>query len=168
MANDHDLHSTAAQRLRVDGQRYTSNRRALVGLLDTTDHPVTIAEVLELRSDLAQSSVYRNLSVLEDSGVVHRVVATDEFTRFELAQDLTEHHHHLICTTCGAVADFTIEPHLEASMDDAFAQVSNQTGFETQHHRLDLVGRCARCVSCKSPNSDSFETDPGNTHDRLT
>jgi Fe2+ or Zn2+ uptake regulation protein len=141
----HDLHITAAQRLRGDGQRYTSNRRTLVELLDSTDHPVTIAEVLTLRTDLAQSSVYRNLSVLEQAGVVHRVVATDEFTRFELAQDLTEHHHHLICTTCGAVADFTIEPHLEASMAEAFALVSEQTGFETEHHRLDLVGRCAAC-----------------------
>jgi Fur family ferric uptake transcriptional regulator len=142
----HDLHITAAQRLRADSQRYTSNRRVLVDLLDATSHPVTIAEVLVLRPDLAQSSVYRNLAVLEQSGVVNRVVATDEFTRFELAQDLTEHHHHLICTTCGAVADFTIEPHLEASMDAAFRIVSRQTGFETEHHRLDLVGRCATCI----------------------
>jgi Fur family ferric uptake transcriptional regulator len=140
----HDLHTTAAQRL-GDGQRYTTNRRVLVELLDTTDHPVTIAEVLVLRAGLAQSSVYRNLSVLEQAAVVHRVVATDEFTRFELAQDLTEHHHHLICSTCGAVADFTIEPHLEASMADAFAQVGEQTGFQTDHHRLDLVGHCAGC-----------------------
>lgn len=142
----HDLHITAAQRLRGDQQRYTSNRRALVDLLANTHHPVTIAEVLTLRHDLAQSSVYRNLAVLEQAGVVNRVVATDEFTRFELAQDLTEHHHHLICTACGAVADFTIEPHLEASMDAAFALVSAQTGFETEHHRLDLVGRCATCA----------------------
>lgn len=141
----HELHTTAAQRLRGDGQRYTTNRRALVELLDTTDHPVTIAEVLVLRVGLAQSSVYRNLSVLEQAGVVHRVVATDEFTRFELAQDLTEHHHHLICSACGAVADFTFEPDVEASMADAFAQVGAQTGFQTDHHRLDLVGRCSTC-----------------------
>jgi len=141
----HELHTTASQRLRRVDQRYTTNRRALVELLDTTDHPVTIAEVLTLRSGLAQSSVYRNLSVLESAGIVHRVVANDEFTRFELAQDLTEHHHHLICSACGAVADFTMEPQLEASMADAFARVSTQTGFETDHHRLDLVGHCADC-----------------------
>ena len=140
-----DLHATAAQRLRVDGQRYTSNRRVLVDLLCTADHPVTIAEVLTRRTELAQSSVYRNLNVLEQAGVVHRVVATDEFTRYELAQDLTEHHHHLICSSCGAVADFTIEPTLEASMAEAFALVGAETGFETDHHRLDLVGRCTDC-----------------------
>jgi Fur family ferric uptake transcriptional regulator len=141
-----DLHATAAQRLRGDGQRYTTNRRVLIELLAATDHPVTIAEVLTLRADLAQSSVYRNLAVLEQAGVVHRVVATDEFTRYELAEDLTEHHHHLICSSCGAVADFTIGPALEASMAEAFAQVGRATGFEADLHRLDLVGRCADCT----------------------
>ena len=141
----HDLHATAAQRLRSDGQRYTSNRRALIDLLDATDHPVTIAEVLTLRTDLAQSSVYRNLSVLEQAGVVHRVVATDEFARYELAQDLTEHHHHLICSSCGAMADFTIAPRLEDALAQAFAQVASDTGFLAEHHRLDLLGVCATC-----------------------
>ena len=149
MSEDHlppaDLHATAAQRLRRDGQRYTTNRRVLVEVLETTDHPVTITEVLAQRRDLAQSSVYRNLAVLEQSGVVHRVVATDEFTRYELAEDLTEHHHHLICSSCGAVADFTIGKVLEASMAEAFAEVGRSTGFEADLHRLDLVGRCAEC-----------------------
>ena len=149
MAHEHlppaDLHATAAQRLRRDGQRYTTNRRVLVELLADTDHPVTITEVLSQRSELAQSSVYRNLGVLEQAGVVHRVVATDEFTRYELAEDLTEHHHHLICSSCGAVADFTIGKVLEASMAEAFAEVTRSTGFEADLHRLDLVGRCAEC-----------------------
>jgi Fur family ferric uptake transcriptional regulator len=141
-----DLHATAAQRLRRDSQRYTTNRRVLVSLLESTDHPVTITEVLALRTDLAQSSVYRNLAVLEQAGVVHRVVATDEFTRYELAEDLTEHHHHLICSSCGAVADFTIGKSLEASMAKAFAEVGQATGFQADLHRLDLVGRCADCA----------------------
>ena len=143
----HDLHATAAQRLRSDGQRYTSNRRALIDLLDATDHPVTIAEVLTLRTDLAQSSVYRNLSVLEQAGVVHRVVATDEFARYELAQDLTEHHHHLICSSCGSVTDVPASSRLEESMARAAAEIARSTGFQTQQHRVDLVGLCSRCRS---------------------
>ena len=141
----HDLHATAAQRLRGDGQRYTSNRRALIDLLDATDHPVTIAEVLTLRTDLAQSSVYRNLSVLEQAGVVHRVVATDEFARYELAQDLTEHHHHLICSVCGSVSDFTVTPKLERELTAALARAAHDRDFRVEAHRLDLVGVCTDC-----------------------
>ena len=63
-----DLHTTAAARLREDEQRYTSNRRALVDVLAAADQPLTIPQVLERRSDLAQSSAYRNLAVNRSAG----------------------------------------------------------------------------------------------------
>jgi Fe2+ or Zn2+ uptake regulation protein len=140
-----DLHTTAAQRLRADGQRYTTGRRALVTLLDEATRPLTIAELLELDRSLAQSSAYRNLAVLERGGVVHRLVTTDEFARFELAEDLTEHHHHLICSSCGSMEDFTVSPQLETSLEKAFVKASETAGFTTQYHRLDLVGLCPTC-----------------------
>ena len=140
-----DLHATAAGRLRADGQRYTPGRRTLVDLLAEVDQPVTIPQLLEHRRGLAQSSAYRNLAVLERAGVVHRVVTSDEFARYELAEDLTEHHHHLICSECGIVRDFTVPPGLERSVDDALAKVAKQTGFTLRHHRLDLVGVCPSC-----------------------
>ena len=140
-----EIHTTAAQRLRADGQRYTTNRRVLVEILEATDRPLTIAEMLEHRDDLALSSAYRNLSVLERAGVVHRLVTSDEFARFELAEDLTEHHHHLICSNCGSMADFTIPSELETALDKAFARVAADVGFRAEHHRLDLLGHCAAC-----------------------
>jgi len=146
-----DLHRTAAERLGRDGQRYTVGRRAVVGVLGDADRPLTISEMLERDGCLAQSSAYRNLSVLERAGVVHRVVATDEFTRFELAEELTGHHHHLICSSCGAVADFTVAPELENTLAQAFAAVTASTGFHTEHHRLDLLGTCERCATTVTP-----------------
>jgi len=140
-----DLHTTAAQRLRADSQRYTTGRRALVTLLDEATRPLTISELLGLDPSLAQSSAYRNLAVLERGGVVHRLVTTDEFARFELAEDLTEHHHHLICSVCGSMEDFTVSPQLETSLEKAFEKVSTTAGFQTQYHRLDLVGLCPTC-----------------------
>lgn len=140
-----DVHTTAAGRLREDGQRYTACRRTLVEVLANADRPLTIAELLERDGRLAQSSAYRNLAVLEQAGVVDRLV-TDEFARFELAEDLTGHHHHLICSSCGRVADFTISHALERQLEDAFAHLSAAHGFVVEHHRLDLVGRCAGCA----------------------
>ncbi|MEX2294065.1 MAG: Fur family transcriptional regulator [Acidimicrobiales bacterium] len=140
-----DLHATAANRLRDDGQRYTSHRRALVELLAEVEQPCTIPQLLELRRDMAQSSVYRNLAVLERAGVVHRIMTTDEFGRYELAEDLTEHHHHLICSTCGDVTDFTLPSNAEADLEAALKKVARHTAFTAQHHRLDLVGTCPRC-----------------------
>jgi Fur family ferric uptake transcriptional regulator len=140
-----EIHVTAAQRLRADGQRYTTNRRLLVEILEATDRPLTIADMLEQNDGLALSSAYRNLAVLERAGVVHRLVTSDEFARFELAEDLTEHHHHLICSNCGSMADFTISPELERALDKAFTRVAADVGFHAEHHRLDLLGHCADC-----------------------
>ena len=141
-----DLHTTATNRLRTDGQRYTPRRRALVELLAESEQPLTIPQLLEHRRDLAQSSAYRNLAVLERAGVVHRIVTTDEFARYELAEDLTEHHHHLICSTCGDVTDFTVPEAVEHDIEAALSKVAEREGFHALSHRLDLVGTCATCA----------------------
>jgi Fe2+ or Zn2+ uptake regulation protein len=140
-----DLHPAIAARLGGDGQRYTSGRRRLVEVLVDAGRPLTAAEVL-VEGALAQSSAYRNLAVLEAAGVVHRVAGSDEFARFELAEDLTaHHHHHLICTACGTVADFTVPDQLEDAVDALAREVAATAGFRAELHRLDLYGRCAAC-----------------------
>jgi Fur family transcriptional regulator, ferric uptake regulator len=143
-----NIHATAAERLRRDGQRYTTNRRTLVEVLDDADRPLTIPELLSQRAGIPQSSAYRNLAVLERAGVVERVMATDEFARYELAEDLTDHHHHhLICAGCGAVSDFVVSAALERRLDAAVDAVASDTGYTIEGHRFDLIGRCADCSS---------------------
>jgi len=139
------VHTIAADRLRGDGQRYTTQRRALVDLLAEVAQPLTIPQLLERQHGLAQSSAYRNLAVLERAGVVHRIVTTDEFARYELAEDLTHHHHHLICSSCGEVTDFEVSPTVEHELETALARVARRAGFQVRTHRLDLVGTCASC-----------------------
>ncbi|QGG96612.1 Fur family transcriptional regulator [Actinomarinicola tropica] len=140
------VHRTASERLRRDGQRYTTSRRILVELLESADRPLTIPEMLSRRDGIPQSSAYRNLAVLERAGVVDRVLATDEFTRYELAEDLTEHHHHMICTDCGSVADFVMTPAAERRLDDAAAAIAEAAGFRISGHRFDLLGLCGACT----------------------
>jgi Fur family transcriptional regulator, ferric uptake regulator len=141
-----ELDRTATTRLRQAGQRYTDSRSALVHLLSSAEHPLTIPEILTAKSGMPQSSVYRNLAVLEDVGLVQRVASSDDWARFELAEDLTGHHHHQICTQCGEVRDFTLPGELETSLDDCLSSVASATGFTLQHHRLDLVGVCESCA----------------------
>lgn len=140
-----DLHLTVASRLRSLGQRYTANRRSLVEILDDAGQPLAISDILLGRSKLAQSSAYRNLAVLERTGVVRRVVTNKEFARYELAEDLTEHHHHLVCSNCGTVEDVMIPSRLERSMERALADVASGIGFAAISHRLDLIGTCRSC-----------------------
>lgn len=140
-----ELHDLVSARLRAGDQRYTSGRRRLVTLLTEGDGPMTIPQVLDADASLAQSSVYRNLAVLEEAGVVARIVTADDFARYELAEDLTEHHHHLICAACGEVADFSLEPEVEDQLEGVLREVAAQASFTMEHHRLDLVGVCGSC-----------------------
>lgn len=140
-----DLHELVAARLRTAGQRYTPGRRALVDRLSSAGQPLTIPEMLD-GGKLPQSSAYRNLVVLEQAGAVHRIVTSADFARYELTEDLTEHHHHLICSTCGQVEDFTAPPALERSLHEAVSDMEGETGFSALHHRLDLIGTCRSCA----------------------
>ena len=97
-------------------------------------------------SGLPQSSAYRNLAVLEQAGAVRRVVTDEDFARYELAEPLTEHHHHLICSTCGRVEDVTIPAPLEQSVDRTVEKLGRRNGFATVAHRLDLIGTCRDCA----------------------
>jgi Fur family transcriptional regulator, ferric uptake regulator len=141
-----DLREVAATRLHNVGQRLTANREALVDTFSDALRPLTIPEILARRRGLAQSSVYRNLVVLEEAGIVHRVVGTDDFARWELAEDVAGHHHHLICASCGSVEDVPASAGLERSVAAAAAAITRATGFHTQRHRVDLVGLCKRCA----------------------
>ncbi len=146
--SDDGLTNTVAARLRAVNQRSTANREAIVSVLGHASRPLTIPEILDAPHgrDLAQSSVYRNLVVLEDAGLVRRLVTDDEFARYELAEDLTEHHHHLVCLGCGRIEDIPADAHLELSLQAATEEIERTTGFRTQHHRIDLVGLCRRCA----------------------
>jgi Fur family transcriptional regulator, ferric uptake regulator len=143
---DPSLRERAAAQLRARQQRLTAGREQLIEVLAAADRPLTIPEILHRRRGLAQSSVYRNLVVLEDAGVVHRIVTHDEFARYELADELTGHHHHLVCATRGRVEDVPATAALEKSLDAAVARAARTSGFRTYHHRLDLVGVCSRCA----------------------
>lgn len=136
------MHDAAAVLVARNDQRYTAHRRRLVETLAGARRPLSVQELVG--SGLPQSSAYRNLAVLQEAGVVHRVDSGD-LSRYELAEELSEHHHHLICSSCGEVEDFTLPAAVEEQVESAAARVARKVGFALRHHRLDLVGTCPRC-----------------------
>lgn len=145
MATGSEFDRAVNQRLAEHDLRYTSGRRQIVTGLRAAGGPVTLPELLEIASDLAQSSAYRNLSLMEAAGVVRRLVHRGDHAHYELAEELTEHHHHLICETCGSVADVTLPSKLERILNEAFDDVAEDEGFTPHRHVIDVYGRCARC-----------------------
>lgn len=145
------VHATVATRLRDAGQRYTTQRRRLIEILAAARSPLSIPEILRGRRGLPQSSVYRNLAELVDAGVVRRIVTEEEFGRYELTEDLTGHHHHVICSGCGTTRDVTLPADVERTLDRTLDGVARGAGFADVGHRLDLVGLCDECGARPAP-----------------
>ena len=127
------------------GQRYTTKRKDIVGAMVRLGQPAGIPELLRLVDDLPQSSLYRNLTVLQDAGVVARVMSSQDGGLYELAEHITGHHHHLLCSQCGVVKDVVVPDALEHDLDTTLANLAKREGFALDRHRLDLIGRCASC-----------------------
>jgi len=141
-----ELDPAVEQRLRGAGQRYTAQRRDLVELLTRAAQPMSLPEILESSTELKQSSVYRNLAALEQAGVVRRVATDEEYGRYELAEELIGHHHHLVCANCGTMRDVEVPAELERTLDRTLDRIARRAGFARVRHRLDLVGLCADCA----------------------
>ena len=145
-----DIHRTIHSRLDQADYRYTTSRKSLVAILAEAGQPMSMPEILSA-AGLPQSSAYRNLTVLEGAGVVRRIVTHDDFCRYELAEDLTGHHHHLVCENCGLVEDFTLAKDLEVGLETALAKTANKRGLNVLGHRLDVYGLCQ---SCQAPPAE--------------
>ena len=145
MTIDSGIHEQVALRLLRVEQRYTRLRRALVETLAAAGRPLTIPEVLRADPGLTQSSAYRNITLLIEAGAARRVTGTDDHGRFELAEDLSGHHHHLVCASCGKVVDVKPSPRLERALAEAAQAAAEEDDFDVTEHRFDLLGMCAEC-----------------------
>lgn len=154
--NASSVHDIASERLEAIDQRYSPGRRRLVDVLANASHPLVTTEITSATDELPQSSVYRNLSILEEAGVVVKVLTTGERAAFELAEDLKGHHHHLVCVDCGRVIDVDLPDQVENLLSDGMSSLVAARGFTLIGHRLDLMGRCDQCL--RSRREESFST----------
>ena len=144
MADPASVHELVALRLAALDQRYTRLRRTMVETLVRARRPLSVPDILD-RAEIPQSTAYRIITDLGDAGIVRRVAGADDHGRFELAEDLAGHHHHLVCAGCGRVDDVDLMPPLERAIDEAARALARAWDFEVLEHRLDLVGRCPEC-----------------------
>ncbi|MBN2623530.1 MAG: transcriptional repressor [Acidimicrobiales bacterium] len=139
------VHREITQQLRRSRQRYTLGRRQLVELLLDRQRPATIPELVDAGARQSQSSLYRNLAVLEQAGAVRRLSSVDDVARYELAEELTGHHHHLVCHQCGRIDDVTFPGTIERALGQAAEAANEQRGYAVDSHRFELVGTCPDC-----------------------
>jgi Fe2+ or Zn2+ uptake regulation protein len=146
-ARGDEPHRQVIERLGWSRSQYTPSRRALVELLYRAGRPLGIDEILQA-IDLPQSSVYRNLAVLERAGAVTRLPARGGHARYELSEVIVGHHHHLhlVCTGCGRMEDCDLPAALERQVNALLESLAVGERFRPDGHRLEVFGLGACCA----------------------
>jgi Fur family ferric uptake transcriptional regulator len=129
--------------LRKSGFRWTNQRALIVrAALDSHDH-FTAEELLDIcrKTDpkVSRATVYRTLSVLEESGFVEGLETGDGGRRFEHVLG-HEHHDHMVCLRCEKIIEFR-DDELERRQELAAKRV----GFRIERHSLRMYGTCKAC-----------------------
>lgn len=142
----HSLDRDVEERLSDRDVRYTRGRRRVVAALHEADGPMSAAELHDkVGVDVPLSSLYRTLAVLEDTEVVMPHFGTRGITRYELAEWLTGHHHHLVCVGCGSVEDIDVSPQHEEAVGVLVEKIAGVASFTPTAHVLEIEGSCSRC-----------------------
>jgi Fe2+ or Zn2+ uptake regulation protein len=131
----------AAQALRDASLRVTQPRIAVLRAVHDHPHADTDSLVAAVRDDIGEVStqaVYDVLRALANAGLVRRIQPAGSVARYE--SRVTDNHHHVVCRSCGAIADVECavghRPCLTASHDQ---------GFTIDEAEVTYWGLCAEC-----------------------
>ena len=117
--------------------------------IDSLGCSVTAREVSELLrergSGVGLASIYRALELLERLGLIKRFDVGEGVARYEPAHPSGDHHHHVVCDTCGKV-----EPFEDGALERAIHRLSDKVSFEVAAHDVTLHGECPAAVRLRS------------------
>ncbi len=130
-----------ADGLRRAGFRVTPQRQAILKVLEESDRPLNVEEILsrmpEYRSGIP--TVYRNLQQFAGQGWVESIIGSDQVMRFVRCHS-TRHHHHVQCEECGRMVEVE-----GCGLAKALEALGSRSGFRITRHQLQLFGLCPEC-----------------------
>lgn len=124
------------------GIRSTKQRQAILDCIRQSRTHMTADDIYqkvrESQPNISLGTVYRNLDVLTNSGILAKTVFSDGKARFEFA--CGDHHHHLVCIGCGDAVDIPVCP-----VAGELANFIETQQFQASHHHFEIYGYCAGC-----------------------
>jgi Fur family peroxide stress response transcriptional regulator len=125
-------------------KRSKQRDRILELLRRTGSHPTAswlYDRMKEEFPDLSMGTVYRNLNILIEQGLVHKIDFGSTFDRYDAN---INPHYHFICEQCGSIIDLNIPMYEEINK-----KVEESTNFKAQRHRIEFFGLCDKCSAAK-------------------
>lgn len=138
---EHLTVAEAITRLKEDKVRITPQRYAIMEYLaNHHNHPTAdeiYQEMASRFSGMSIATVYNNLRLLVDKGLVTEMNYGDASSRFDFTD---QPHYHAICKKCGRIEDFYYP-----GLEDVEMAAGRLTGYNISQHRLEVYGLCPDC-----------------------
>jgi Fe2+ or Zn2+ uptake regulation protein len=150
-----DLQPDFERRLRDAGLRVTRPRLAVLEALRELAHADTESVIHAVRLDLPEVShqaVYDSLRTLTEHGLARRIQPTGSVARYEVR--VGDNHHHLVCRSCGAIADVDC-----AVGEVACLTASDDRGYVVDEAEVIYWGLCSECFA-RSDGPAPIQDDP--------
>lgn len=123
--------------------RSTRQKRAVWAALNSLEDFVSAQDlhrILDQRGEkVSLATVYRVLQAHQEEGLLDVLRPDDGEAIYRLCER-EEHHHHLVCRSCGLTVEFEA-PDIESWT----GQLAEQNGFTDARHTLEIFGYCAKC-----------------------
>ncbi len=129
--------------LRQGGYRATPARLSVLGLLKAHTEPLSISTITKKlhKLELDQATLYRIIKDFKVSGIVKEIDIRHGHAHYEFAV-AKSHHHHIVCTECGKIADFS-----QCDFDQVSGVILKTVGTFSRitGHPSELFGVCKAC-----------------------
>jgi len=124
------------------GYRGTGARRSIAQLIAARNGPFSAADLVEdarvRRLGIGRATIFRTLDVLAELHAVERLDLPSGEHAYVACEPV--HHHHVVCSTCGASRDVD-----DAGWRSVVRDIERTTGYRIDDHRLELFGVCPDC-----------------------
>ncbi|ADL13302.1 Fur family transcriptional regulator [Acetohalobium arabaticum] len=125
----------------------TSQRKVILEtLIENSDQHLSVDDIYSLIKEkndfIGLATIYRNLDLLEELGVVVKRNFDDKSAKYEFIFGDKLKHHHLICESCGKVME--IENFLPDGLKE---EVMETKEFQITDYSLQIYGYCKECRS---------------------
>ena len=127
--------------LKESGLKATFQRMNILDSIESHGHMSIDAiyeEVVKTHPSLSLATVYKNIILMVENGVLVEVPINGQKPKYELSKS---DHIHLVCTECGEVED---KPH-NANADDIFSSMTREQNFTLSKQQINLYGVCLNC-----------------------
>ena len=129
--------------IKKNGYKITPQRKAVINSIAGSHSHFTPESIHKRVSDGCQgiglATIYRTINILLNLRLVCELYTGGNCHSYVVRRPV-KHHHHLVCSSCKKVVDFT-----DCDLKDIEIKLSKGTGFKVDRHLLEFIGTCPDC-----------------------